>query len=260
MNQETSERRIQLPEDDPVSVARMVMWMYYGNITFDITCPDSILPLAKMLKADPAAIKSLKTPSERRAVVVHKAKIYTDMYEVADKFDLQVLKAQTVHSLGCMVNTDDEVFWTLRGYVTGSEIDCQPLRNIMKSARTVKMATLRKDPRFKDLIEEDTDFWWTSFSKIADERDVSAKSLRETKRSLESTEKNLKLERGKTKKMQDEIDTWKDRAMKTAARVKELERKPESRVTGTNGFDYTRDGQPICDRCDRVGHISRECP
>ena len=227
-----------LSNDDPVSVARMILWMYHDEIAFS----GDELSLGTMLQREPLVVPNTTTDEPGQTLI--KAPVVYKMYEIADQFDIPTLKAETIRWMEALIEQDIEAFWSLRTYLSVSDIDCAPLRETYDAARSDKANALRKDARFKDLMHDDQGFWMEWFSNVADERNDLEKGLKDAKK----TSKEIEV------RMQGEIDTWKAMAPK----------RKRSAYSGphmtSGGHGYTTDHRPICDDCGDAGHVSRNCP
>ena len=245
------------PDDDPVCMARLLIWFYHQDIAFAADCPSG-LPLAMKLKAEPELVESLTLPDEPDETLVYLLDTLYAMYEIADKYIVVTLRSSAVDRIQNLVTGNDEAFWSLRDYLVKSKIDCAPLKEIYNVARSARANQLRKDSRFPELREKEKEFWNDWFAEVADERDALADALTVTKSALDVTETSLEATEGK-------LDSEQLKTRQMRSRMSDLQKELDDYTCGSTSKrrrltaepSYT--GQGRCGNCGGVGHPSSNC-
>ena len=152
----------------------MILWIYYGKYpiyTFLRTgkgeeCygPPS---LCEMLKVSPdgyeglglKSVDSLKSDDSE-----YEAGVHLKMYELADKYDIALLRDQAIGRLDDLMTPPKEmmfkVFWAVEEYVKAAPIDCQPLGEMLHKTRIRELSAFCENARFEEQIKGDGELAW----------------------------------------------------------------------------------------------------
>ena len=235
-----------------------------------------------MLKDNSEVLEQIKLHTAAGAVAIYKADVYITLYLLADAYGDPSLRTEIVKILTVLVDSNNELFWELQAYVNITELGCEDLHDILKTARSKNLITLRKGDRFRAYLEANPDFYFTMFTQYANDNDCLKPALDTAKSALEASQAALGAEVKTSEDMKARWDhskancvEWIEIAKKLKAKVQKLDeadeerarekrhtavRMQEKRRTGDNGFQYTADGRPVCNRCDLAGHIAKDCP
>lgn len=192
--QEREEKKILLPDDNPVNIARMILWVYYdrysiyaatyvegGNECYNAPSLCGMLKLASdgYERLGVRVLDGTKTGDLEYVAGVH-----LEMYELADKYDIPLLRDEAVRRLDDMMVPPNEsmfkVFWAVEGYAGAAQIGCQPLTEMLHKTRMRELSAFCENDRFEEQIKKNGELAWNILKETVKTSEALRKAYNES--------------------------------------------------------------------------------
>ena len=169
--QEGQEQTIDLPEDEPELIARMIHFCYFGKYSLSPITPPAGVPHAKTVEGVMRGgfwgeRKDFETLYEPACDAV----LHMKMYDVADKYDVERLRRYAMKKIWSSLHSEEDAFWPCVDQL--SEMADLAAEEVIQSC-------LIFASRISASSRVHVDFEGARFKSLESERPEMAKSLKE---------------------------------------------------------------------------------
>ena len=197
--QESEEKTIKFPEEQAATIARLILWMYYGQIPIFLDSPifvrdaetmsrnainDQVFTrsesptLRDLLEQDPEAFEEVDWGhATQKAPFLYNMTTILALYNKSYEYDIPKLRDHVMSHLMSLVSGRPQVFWAVKEHAhfhtANPVVETKLLDDLVYKIMIADLKILRKEERFQTLLEDDPKLTLKLFHELAEQREAS---------------------------------------------------------------------------------------